>query len=317
MRFVVYGQNKHLGVLQEERILDLASAALAAGREPEQFHSLINLIESGERGLDTVRELMERNEESEAPGLHVDITSVELHAPFPGRRFALAGSNNPDHVANALVNRGRDVTSEQVRTSTREGPGGGFWVVAPPVGPGAAIEVPRSSRGLLDFEGEVAVVLSRGGKRIPAAGWSDRIWGTVLVIDWSIRSQSIDSSKRPFYAHKIFDNSKSLGPWISVGEVDPLNCEVETRVNGELRQKFRSGDMIHTYAELLEQISEDFTLMPGDVLSGGTGAGTAVDATLPGDSGELPLTLFLKTGDRVEVSAPNLGTLTGTIVAGT
>ncbi|MEU0265117.1 fumarylacetoacetate hydrolase family protein [Nocardioides sp. NPDC006303] len=314
MRIVVYGDQRRLGAIQDHRILDLGKAADSDPACRGVFASLLTLIESGERGLDMVGELLERFEGSDRPDLHVELENAHLHAPFPGRRLAFAGSNNPDHVAAALVNHGQDVTAAEIRERTRRGPAGGFWVVSPPVGPGSEVTVPRGSDGYFDYEGEVAIVLARGGKRIAAEDWRDHVWGTTLVIDWSVRGRTLAESKRPFYAHKIFDGSTSLGPWISVGEVDPLDCSVETRVNGDLRQKFNSGDMIHTYGELLEQMSEDLTLLPGDLLGGGTGAGTAVDSTRPAADGTLPLDRFLKPGDRVEVSAARLGTLMARVV---
>jgi 2-keto-4-pentenoate hydratase/2-oxohepta-3-ene-1,7-dioic acid hydratase in catechol pathway len=171
-----------------------------------------------------------------------------------------------------------------------------------------------SANGLFDYEGEVAVVLGKGGKRLTADQGEDLVWGTTLVIDWSIRSQTLET-RLPFYAHKNFDRSKSIGPWIAVNEVDPGNCEVETRVNGRVRQRFNSSAMIYSFGELLEQMSEYLTVLPGDVLSGGTGPGTAVDSTVAGLEGPVPLDLFLKAGDTVEVTSPGLGSLSARVVS--
>ncbi|WP_435593624.1 fumarylacetoacetate hydrolase family protein [Nocardia sp. bgisy118] len=318
MKFVVYGQQGRLGVIQGDRILDLALAAHAGGTvadDGEVFTSLLTLIEAGDRGLDRVRRLLEQFEATDQPGLHTDLSATHLHPPFPGRRFAFAGGNYAAHVARGYANRGRPITAEEVYSKTREGKAGGFWVVSPPAGPHSDIPVPNSADGLFDYEGEVAVVLGKGGKRLSADRWENRVWGTTLVIDWSIRSHTEIAFQAPFYAHKNFDHSKSIGPWITVDEVDPNCCEVETRVNGQVRQRFNSRDMIHSFGELLEQISEDLTLLPGDVLSGGTGPGTAVDSTIADPDGRLPLDLFLKAGDIVEVTSPHLGSLQARIVA--
>lgn len=317
MKFVVFGPEARLGTLQGDRILDLVAAARAirAADEGAVFSSLLTLIEAGDRALDLVRTLTEKLDGSDRPGLHCDVAASQLHAPFPGRRFALAGSNNAAHVANAYTNRGQPTSANEIYARTRRGKAGGFWVVSRPVGPGADIEMPRSANGLFDYEGEIAVVLGRGGKRLAADHWKDHVWGATLVIDWSIRSQSLQN-RMPFYAHKNFDCSKSIGPWIAVDEVDPTCCQVRTRVNGQLRQDFNTHDMIHSFGELLEQMSEDLTLLPGDVLSGGTGPGTAVDSTIAAAQEPLPLDLFLKPGDTVEVNSPGLGSLNARI-AGT
>lgn len=313
MRIVVFGPSRRLGTLHEDRILDLDRAAAAKRRDSEPFRSLQSLIDTGDRGLDLIREL-EGAFDPDRPDVFLDPSSVELHAPFPGQRFALAGSNNAEHVANALANRGQDITAEQVRTRTRQGKAGGFWVVSTPVGPGAEVPVPSSADGLFDYEAEVAIVLGKGGKRIKAEDWRDYVWGCTLVIDWSLRSDDLATMHQPFYAHKIFDASKSLGPFIAVDDVDPANCEVQTQVNGEVRQHFNTNGMIHSYGELLEQMSADLTLRAGDLLAGGTGPGTAIDSTVVDGPGPISRGLFLKAGDTVTVSAPDLGSLTASIV---
>jgi 2-keto-4-pentenoate hydratase/2-oxohepta-3-ene-1,7-dioic acid hydratase in catechol pathway len=81
-----------------------------------------------------------------------------------------------------------------------------------------------------------------------------------------------------------------------------------------VRQSFNSRDMIYGWGEVLEHLSRDFTLVPGDILSGGTGAGTAADQTVPGPDGSRSRELFLKPGDTVEVASPRIGTLRVTIV---
>jgi 2-keto-4-pentenoate hydratase/2-oxohepta-3-ene-1,7-dioic acid hydratase in catechol pathway len=109
---------------------------------------------------------------------------------------------------------------------------------------------------------------------------------------------------------KNFDTSVSLGPCIVVGEVDPQAIQVQTRVNGEVRQDYNSAEMTFSFAEFIEFLSRDFTFEPGDLLAAGTGAGTAMDSSKPGDE-----RLFLKPGDTVEVSSPQVGSLTNVVVA--
>jgi len=304
-------------------VLDLANAAdsfalgprRSAGGGQWMFTSLLHLIEAGERGLEMAQVLNERFAGSGEPGVEVPVSSVRLRAPFPGQRFALGGANSAVHVANLLTHFGQPTTADEIYERSRSRLAGGFWVVSPPVGPGARIEIPTRSKGLFDYEGEVAVVLGGGGKRLKADRWNEAIWGTTHVIDWSIRTDGTTESRQPFYTHKIFDGSKSMGPYISVGEVDPYDIEVETLVNGQVRQTFNTGDLIYSFGELLEHLSQDLTLLAGDVLSGGTGAGTAYDMSVPDANGHMPLDLFLKAGDEVEVRSTALGSLPARIVA--
>ena len=113
---------------------------------------------------------------------------------------------------------------------------------------------------------------------------------------------------------KNFDGSTSMGPCIVVGELHPQDVPVETRINAELRQRYNTSEMIWSFGEILELLSQDFTFVPGDVISGGTNAGTAADKSKKGPDGVKPLDLFLKPNDVVEVSSPPIGALRNRIV---
>src|SRR5207302_1920098 len=118
-----------------------------------------------------------------------------------------------------------------------------------------------------------------------------------LLNDWSIRNDMGPPRPLNFNFAKNFDCSVSLGPSIVIGELDPSAVEVEVRVNGEVRQHYSSKDMIFTFAEFIAHLSRDFTFHPGDILAGGTGAGTAMDTSRPNPDGSTPTDLFLKVGD--------------------
>jgi acylpyruvate hydrolase len=106
-----------------------------------------------------------------------------------------------------------------------------------------------------------------------------------------------------------------MGPCIAVGEADPTNIDMETLANGERRQRFNTRDMVFSFGEYLEYLSRDFTLYPGDIISGGTAAGTAADSSelLP-DKTSAP-ERFLKPGDVVEMRSPPIGSLSTRVVA--
>src|SRR5690606_13013935 len=100
---------------------------------------------------------------------------------------------------------------------------------------------------------------------------------------------------------------------------DAQNIDFETRVNGEVRQQGNTKDMTFSFAEYVEYLSQDMTLLPGDVISAGTTAGTAQDSSelITGADGKTIRApdLFLKPGDVVEVSNPVMGTLRNRVVA--
>ena len=113
---------------------------------------------------------------------------------------------------------------------------------------------------------------------------------------------------------KNFDTSCSIGPYIVVIEKNPDEIEIKTLVNGELRQKYKVSEMAFSFGEYLEFLSRDFTFYPGDLLSGGTGAGTAADASKTDDQGVPLPDLFLKPGDKIEINSPQIGSLLSEVV---
>ena len=312
MKFVVFGDQQRLGLLEEQQILDVG---LACG-DPS-LGSLQELIATGQRGLDSVAEAAARARGSDRAGLWTNAASVQLHAPWPGQRMAMVGSNFAKHVAAAFTNKGTPRTVDEVRESTRAGVPSGFWATARPVmGPDAEIRIPSRANGLFDYEAEPAIVLGKAGKDIKAKDAGAYIWGVTLLIDWSIREDTWPpKGYSPLMPLKNFDASKSIGPCIAVGEIAPDALHIETRVNGELRQSFDSSEMIFSFGEVLEHYSRDLTFYPGDVIGGGTGAGTAIDRTVANPDGSWPRDWFLKPGDRVEASAAGIGTILGRIVA--
>ena len=181
-------------------------------------------------------------------------------------------------------------------------------------GPNDTIPFPKRVT-YFDYEGEVAIVIGKRGKNIPAAKIRDYVWGVTLFHDWSIRDGGGTDRMVSYNLQKNFDGAVSMGPCIVVGETDHQDVDAETRVNGVVRQSYSTKEMIWNFAEVLEYLSQDFTFVPGDVIAGGTSAGTAADKSRRGPDGKRPLDLFLKIGDVVEVSSSKIGALSNKIVA--
>jgi 2-keto-4-pentenoate hydratase/2-oxohepta-3-ene-1,7-dioic acid hydratase in catechol pathway len=310
VNIVVFGPHKRTGVLDGEHIIDLnaVDAALPA--------TLLPLIELGAAGKGRIAAALDKMRGAVLDGTKVlAANGVQLHAPWPGKRVACAGGNYAEHSYGMAVNRGTpDVTLEKMYAQMRAAGNWGFWkVLDAAAGPGD--EVPYPSRAeYFDYEGEVAIVIGKRGKNIPAAELSDYVWGVTVANDWSNRDMSGPQRAMSFNLAKNFDLSLSIGPSIAIGEIDPQNVDLETRVNGDLRQHFNSRDMAFSFAEILAFLSVDFTFVPGDVILGGTGAGTAQDSTKPNADGSRPHDRFLKKGDTVEISSPTVGTLTNRVV---
>ncbi len=306
MKFVVFGPERRVGALLGDSIVDLNRA------DPQLPSDLAAFIAGGPANLEAAARVIER-----APRL--DAKGVKLHAPWPGKRIAMVGGNYADHLAGMMANqRGEPMTGDLMQAAcaeARKKGQWGFWKVPDEVaGPDDEVPYPRERTKYFDYEGEVAIVIGKRGKNIRAEHAADYVWGITLANDWSIRDNVSPPGGTSYNLSKTFDFSCSFGPCIAVGEADCQSVDCETRVNGELRQRYNTRDMIFKFGEILEFLSRGFTFVPGDMVSGGTAAGTAADRTKRGPDGVRATDLFLKSGDIVELSSPQIGSFRNRIV---
>lgn len=158
---------------------------------------------------------------------------------------------------------------------------------------------PRESEQL-DYEGEIALVIGRGGRRIPQDEALDHIAGITLCNEGTIRDW-LRHGKFNVTQGKNWDATGSIGPWIlTADEIDlgkPLHLTV--KVNGEVTQDDTTASMIKSFAELIAYVSTFMTLKPGDVLVTGT--------PVKRKRGDEPV--WLKSGDTVEIMVPEIGVL--------
>jgi acylpyruvate hydrolase len=304
MKIVVFGDGARVGAWVGERIVDLNRA------EPSVPSSLRQFIEAGQRALDGAQRAIDRL--SSAPDdAVVDVAKTRLHAPWPERRIACVGGNYADHL---MGMSGASKTLEDVTREARAAGQWGFWKVPDRVAAtGEDLAYPKRTE-YFDYEGEAAIVLGKRGKDISGDRLDEYVWGITLINDWSIRDGMGGTRPMSYNLAKNFDGSTSMGPAIVVGELRPQDVDVETRINGTVRQHFNTRDMVFSFAEVLEFLSRDFSFVPGDVIAGGTAAGTAADKTKRGADGSRPKDLFLKVGDAVEVASPQIGALRNKIV---
>jgi 2-keto-4-pentenoate hydratase/2-oxohepta-3-ene-1,7-dioic acid hydratase in catechol pathway len=331
MKIVVFGPDRRIGALEEEQAIDLNGALASYLREQRgdanaQAHAderipqrLERFIALGKAAIEDAQCAIEHAAKSGADGVVHDVKTVKLHAPWPERRIACVGGNYAAHLAGMWAGR-PGVTGDlgQITRMAKEEGQWGFWKNPHEVaGPDEDIPYPRRTKRF-DYEGEVAILIGKRGKNIPADRIDEYVWGVTLFHDWSIRDGGSSGPQgRPisYNLAKNFDGSASMGPCIVVGEVDPRNVNVETRINGEVHQSYNSNEMIWPFGEVLEFLSRDFTFVPGDVIAGGTSAGTAADMSRRQTEGAKSPNLFLKIGDVVELSSPQIGRLANRIVA--
>ncbi|MBI78336.1 MAG: hypothetical protein CMM53_11255 [Rhodospirillaceae bacterium] len=313
MKIVVYGDNKRTGILLEDTIIDIAKVMTKKNKTgATNLARLENIIYGGQGIIDQIQTTIENLGEV-GDELFIAADKTILHAPnIPSARIACAGGNYAEHavaMAKLRIERGESSPIKgDPRDYVRDRGFWGFWKVGrEAIGHNAVLPFPTRAT-YLDYEGEVAIVLGKTGKNIQEKQINDYIWGVTLLGDWSIR-MSPEGGPMNFAMQKNFDKSCSIGPCILVGEINCMEIGLETRVNNEVRQQFQSGEMAFSYGEYLEYLSRDFTLYPGDIISGGTGAGTAADSSKIGDNGKPLLDRFLKPGDVVDIISPQIGLL--------
>jgi 2-keto-4-pentenoate hydratase/2-oxohepta-3-ene-1,7-dioic acid hydratase in catechol pathway len=163
----------------------------------------------------------------------------------------------------------------------------------------AALLCPRESTKL-DYEGELAIVIGIGGRRIPKATALDHVAGYSCYNDGSVRDWQAHTIQ--FTPGKNFPRTGAFGPWLvtpdEFGEPGPQR--IQTRLNGNIMQDAHLADMIFPIARLIEYCSIFTPLSPGDVIVTGTPGGVGVKRDPQ---------VFMKPGDRVEVEIDGIGTL--------
>ncbi|WP_395091762.1 fumarylacetoacetate hydrolase family protein [Armatimonas sp.] len=171
------------------------------------------------------------------------------------------------------------------------------------IGPDREICIPDWA-GRVDFEGELLVVLGKGGKNIPEKDAMDCVVAYTCFNDVTARekSKALQSKGHPWFLAKSLDTFGPLGPHlVTVDEIpDPSDVGVQLRVNGETRQDGRTSQMIHSIPKLIAYLSQWFALEPGDVIATGTPPGVG------------PLVV----GDLVEVEVEGIGCLRSAVSKG-
>jgi 2-keto-4-pentenoate hydratase/2-oxohepta-3-ene-1,7-dioic acid hydratase in catechol pathway len=221
------------------------------------------------------------------------LRDIRLLAPAQPRKFLAIGLNYADHIAES----GMEAPEYPVFFNKQ---------VTCVVGPGDDVHMPRVST-LLDYEGELAVVIGSRCRHVPEdraheviAGYT--ITNDVSVRDWQLRTPTMTMGKS-------FDTHGPLGPWLVTGDElgDPHRLGLRTYVNDELRQDGSTSEMIYNCFQQVAHLSAAFTLEPGDVIATGTPAGIgAVRQPFPDG--------LLKVGDVVRIEIDGIGELRNTVV---
>ena len=177
------------------------------------------------------------------------------------------------------------------------------------IGPGAPIRLPRACEHgpEVDYEAELAVVIGRRGRDIPAERALEHVLGYTCACDVSARRWQKHGGGGQWIRGKGFDTFCPLGPVLVTADElpDPQALELTCRINGRTLQRGSTADMIFGVAKLIAFLSRDTTLLPGTLILTGTPPGVGFARTPP---------VFLAGGDRVEVEIGGIGVLASPVV---
>ena len=215
-------------------------------------------------------------------GTSLPLGEVRLLAPVLPSKVIAVGKNYADHAREM----GGEPPAEPVlflKPSTAV------------CGPGDPIQYPVTLSKRVDYEGELALIIGRLCREVPASQAADVIFGYTCAND--VTARDLQARDGQWARAKGFDTFCPLGPWIRT-DLDPADLELTTVVNGEIRQNARTSQLLHDVTALITYVSAVMTLLPGDVLLTGTPAGVGP----------------LKEGDEVAVTIENIGTLTNGVI---
>lgn len=276
MKFISYrtGERTSYGAVIDGKIADLGGrpgapadlkAAIAAGSLPRSVE-----------GLDAALQLAE-------------VTLLPI-IPNPGKILCV-GHNYEDHRKE--TNRAKtDYPSIFTRFADTQ------------IAAGEAIRRPPEST-MLDYEGELLLIVGKGGRRIHRDAAMEHVAGFACANDASIRDFQWHTSQ--FTPGKNFPGTCASGPWmVTPDEVGPLETlSITTRLNGEVMQQGRFDQLIFAIPDLIAYCSTFTTLSPGDLILTGTPGGVGAKRQPP---------VWMKAGDTVEITIDQIGTLTNPVL---
>jgi 2-keto-4-pentenoate hydratase/2-oxohepta-3-ene-1,7-dioic acid hydratase in catechol pathway len=225
-------------------------------------------------------------------GVLIPLARVELNPPViaPGKILAV-GLNYAAHAA-------------EQNAQPPESPLIFSKCVTALIGPGDAIRLPRIS-DKIDYEAELAVVIGKQAKSVAAESAYDYIAGYTILND--VTARDLQRRERQWARAKGLDTFAPCGPWLVTKDevADPHSLALELRLNGEVKQSSSTNDLIFKIPQLIEFISQDLTLRPGDIISTGTPSGVGVFSDPP---------VFLRDGDQIEINIEGIGLLANRVI---
>ncbi len=287
MRLITYRfqDTEHVGALTAD----------GTAVQPLPFPDMNALIES--TSLPALRAVVEAAGQQDTP---IPLADVALLSPIPRPRqdVLCLGMNYTDHA--------KEAAQYDAGAFTKEKPVAVYFSkrVSCAVPPDGCIERHEDLVDRLDYEVELAVILGRAARDVRPEEAADYIFGYMILNDVSARD--LQTGHKQWYFGKSLDGFTPMGPCIVTADeiAYPPALDISARVNGELRQSSNTRFFITTITDALVELTAGMTLLPGTIIATGTPAGVGMGFDPP---------KFLQTGDVVECSIQEIGTLRNTV----
>lgn len=280
----IKGEQRRIGVLDQlqHEVCDLSQVA------PQLPGDMLAFIAAGRPALDQARQAV-----ASGNG-RFPASRVRLLAPIPrpSRNLFCVGKNYREHVQEVQPAAAGDAIPGRPIIFTK--------APSSVIGPRDPIPAWLDPTRSVDYEGELGVVIGQGGRGITRAAAMQHVYGYTVIND--VTSRRMQRSHQQWFLGKSIDGFCPMGPAIATVEEIPdvTLLQVQTRVNGELRQQGCVADLIFAIPTLIETLSRTMTLEPGDIVATGTPAGVGMGFQPP---------RFLAKGDVVRITIEPIGTL--------
>jgi 2-keto-4-pentenoate hydratase/2-oxohepta-3-ene-1,7-dioic acid hydratase in catechol pathway len=286
MRLVTFadGKGQRLGVLEGEEIADVTAAA----RDLPQAIAAY----CGNDRLEELRRALGR-----APRLRLADVRLLAPIPRPAKNIFCVGKNYHEH-AKEFHDSGFDASAGAA--AIPDLPIIFTKAATTVIGPEAPIPGSSDPTQSVDYEGELTVVIGKGGRGIRKADAYAHVFGYTIIND--VTARTLQHAHKQWFLGKNLDGFCPMGPCVVTADEVPDvgGLRLETRVNGEVRQSAAVSDLIFDIPTLIETISRGITLYPGDVIATGTPAGVGMGLNPP---------RWLQSGDVVRIEIDGIGTL--------
>lgn len=286
-----------IGLLHEEKVIDIHKAEQEIFEITSFPKTLVECVALGDKFIQDVKQIVDKLKHAERVESYVyALSDVIILAPIPrpAKNIFCVGKNYREHAIE--MGSEEDIPKHVMLFSKTP---------TSVIGHEQGIDPHTHITQELDYEGELAVVIGKKGKRIAEDEAMDYVFGYTIVND--VTARNLQSQHKQFLLGKSLDTSCPIGPYLVHKSAisNPYDLTIKTKVNSELRQDGHTKDMIFSIEHIISTISQGTTLEPGDIIATGTPAGVGKGFQPP---------KFLQPGDVIEIEVEGIGTLRNPVI---